>query len=185
MKKVTKDDVMEALANIDKSLAGDNISKASEDDLDEPEGGDLGNPAKEKMYSAAKAKKAKAPAAMCKAEDEEEEHEEDHEEEEPKEKKKNPFEKKMKKSFNEDLPEEIETKIDVSDFLKSLVDHTAASVDGLRDYVAKSDRNTNARYENVAQAVGEIQKSQAMIGLKSHLPTHRRHRSGSCSSSKG
>lgn len=161
MKRVTKDDVEAALAGIDKSLASGDISKASEDDLDEPEGADLGNPAKEKMSAAAKAKKSKAPPAMCKAEDEEK----DEDEEDAPEEKKNPFEKKMKKSFNEDLPEEIETKIDVSDFLKSLVDHTAASVDGLRDYVAKSDRNTNARYDNIANAIGEIQKSQAMIGV--------------------
>lgn len=169
MKRVTVDQVEAALASIDKSLASE-VSKASDDDLDQAEGADLGNPAKEKMSDAAKAKKSKMAPMMAKGEDKEEKEEgEDEEGEEKEEKpafmKEKSMKKGVKKSFNEDLPEEIETKIDVSNFLKSLVDHTASSVDGLRDYVAKSDRNTNARYDNLAGAVGEIQKSQAMLGV--------------------
>ena len=75
------------------------------------------------------------------------------------------MEKKVKKSFTEDMPEEIETKIDVSEFLKSLVQHTGETIDSLSEYVAKSDKAHEKRYDQLADEVAEIQKSQAKIGL--------------------
>ena len=142
-KKVTQEDVLKALASLDAEL-GEDVKKASDDDLDQPEGADLGNPAKDKMSSAAKAAK--------KGDDEDYEQEgEDM--------------NKMKKSFKEDMPEEIETKIDVSEFLKSLVKHTGETIDSLSEYVAKSDKNHETRYGSLAEEVKEIQKSQAKIGL--------------------
>jgi len=161
--KVTKDKVEKALASLELALAGDGdetVSKASDDDLDQPEGADMGNPAKDKMSDSAKSKKA-----MKKAEDEDEGDEDSGEQ---MEKKKKSFDKKappfMKKSFD-DLPEEIETKIDVSDFLKSLVNHTGDCLDNLSEFVAKSDRLNNQRYGSLEEAVEEVQKSQAKIGI--------------------
>jgi len=63
------------------------------------------------------------------------------------------------------LPEEIQTKIDVSDFLRSLVDHTGDAIDGLRDSLCKSEDLHNEQFENLTEAVGEIQQSQAKIGV--------------------
>jgi len=159
-KKVTEDAVLKALASLDAEL-GEDVVKASDDDLDQPEGADLGNPAKDKMSAAAKSKDSKEddkPAFMKGDEDGEEEDEDE---------KPNPFEKgkKMKKSFTEDMPEEIETKIDVSEFLKSLVKHTGETIDSLTEYVVKSDKHHSGRYGELVGQVEEIQKSQAKIGL--------------------
>lgn len=156
-KKVTQDDVLKALASLDAEL-GEDVVKASDNDLDQPEGADLGNPAKDKMSDEAKSSKkskdkdADDKPAFMKAEDEEEMDEEKEE-------------KGMKKSFNEDMPEEIETKIDVSEFLKSLVKHTGETIDSLTEYVVKSDKRQEGRYEGLVDQVNEIQKSQAKIGL--------------------
>jgi hypothetical protein len=151
-KTVDKDVVEKALASLEAHLETDTVVKASEDDLDQPEGADLGNSAKEKMSDAAKAKKA------VKSEDAEE-GEDEGEEEEMK------SAKKAKKSFAEEMPEEVQTKIDVSEFLKSLVDHTGNSIDSLREYVGKSDIAHEARYNELTQVVEDIQKSQAKIGV--------------------
>ena len=172
-KKVTQDDVLKALASLDAEL-GDEVVKASDNDLDQPEGADLGNPAKDKMSDEAKASKkskdkdADDKPAFMKAEDGEEDEGEDEgsdedEAEDMKEKKMKS--KGMKKSFNEDMPEEIETKIDVSEFLKSLVKHTGETIDSLTEYVVKSDKRQGDRYEGLVDQVNEIQKSQAKIGL--------------------
>lgn len=67
--------------------------------------------------------------------------------------------------FGAGLPGEIETKVDVSSFLKSLVDHSAHSHDQLRDFVVKSDMANDARFTEVNEAVAEISKSQANIGI--------------------
>lgn len=164
-KKVTEDAVLKALASLDAEL-GEDVVKASDDDLDQPEGADLGNPAKDKMSAAAKSKdKAEddKPAFMKGDEDGEEEEESDDDED----KKPNPFAKgkAVKKSFTEDMPEEIETKIDVSEFLKSLVKHTGETIDSLTEYVVKSDKHHSGRYGELVGQVNEIQKSQAKIGL--------------------
>jgi hypothetical protein len=67
--------------------------------------------------------------------------------------------------FGAGLPGEIETKVDVSSFLKSLVDHSAHSHDQLRDFVVKSDMANDARFSDVNEAIADISKSQANIGI--------------------
>jgi hypothetical protein len=162
--KVTGEDVEKALMSLEAQLASgdETVSKASEDDLDQPEGADMGNQAKDKMSDAAKAKKAMKKGDL-KIEHEDDDEGEDEGEDMELEKKK--AYQKAKKSFSDEMPEEIETKIDVSNFLKSLVDHTGNTIDALREYVAKSDIAQGARYEELEMAVSDIQKSQAKIGI--------------------
>jgi len=170
MKQITQQDVEKALSSLEANLASDEeVIKASEQDLDQPEGGDLGNPAKEKMSSAAPGPD-KSKKAVKKADADEEGEDEGGEEDEQEDAKENNFEKKMKKksyakSFAEEMPEEIETKIDVSDFLRSLVDHTGNTIDALRECVAKSDSSHSAQFDELAAVVEDIQKSQAKIGV--------------------
>lgn len=164
MSKVTPEMVEKALASLDATLGEEIVSKASENDLDQPEGADLGNPAKEKMSDEAKAAKAKADAEEgikkgkeepATEEDESEEGEEGGEDLEM-------SKKAVKKS---ELPEEIQTKIDVSEFLKSLVDHTTEAIDTLAESVIKSEEASNTKFEALSNSIVEIQKSQAKIGL--------------------
>lgn len=157
--KVTQEQVEKALTSLEAALTSDEmeVSKASEQDLDQPEGADLGNPVKEKLSD--KAKSAK------KGEGSEESEEHEAEESPAKEKKEEAFEKKACKSFAEEMPEEIQAKIDVSEFLKSLVEHTGDSLDALKDFVAKSDVAHEARYAELAETVNDIAKSQAKIGV--------------------
>lgn len=168
---ITQEDVEKVLNSLE-------VKKASEGDLDQPEGADLGNPAKEKMSDAAKAKKAQCKKAE---EGEEEESEEMEQAEkakkakkampmpEAKEKKEEEKEeksyKKAKKSFSEDLPEEVQTKIDVSEFLKSLVDHTSEAVDGLAKEMSNTNEITKGRLEALEGGIAEIQESQAKVGI--------------------
>jgi hypothetical protein len=189
-KKITKSDVENALDSFEETHA--KLSKASEDDLDQPEGADLGNPEKKKMSDAAKGKK---PMPFMKKKEDEEEEEEEHEEKsmdgEDEEKSKKAMKMKSKKamdadhvdedeshgdhhkamkmkakkSFAEDMPEEIQTKIDVSEFLKSLVDHTGSCIDELATEVSKSERRIAGRYNELTSAVEDVQKSQAKIGI--------------------
>lgn len=80
----------------------------------------------------------------------------------------NKKEKGTKKSlpeFEDDLPPEVETKVEVSEFLKSLVDHTANQVNGLRDFVVKSDEASEARTDDLIDMIEDVQKSQANIGI--------------------
>lgn len=161
--KIDTDKVEKALASLESQFEGDVVSKASEDDLDQPEGADMGNPAKDKMSDAAKAKKAKADVDMDKADDCDEDDMDKGFEEMMADKKK--AYQKAKKSFADEMPEEIETKIDVSEFLKSLVDHTGKSINALTQYVAKSDAAHDARYSEVLDIVEDVQKSQAKIGV--------------------
>lgn len=153
---VTKEHVEKALSSLEAVLDSEVVSKASEQDLDQPEGADLGNPAKDKMSDAAKAKKKSLGKGDLKIE-----HEGDDEDEEEGEE----MEKKAKKSFAEDMPEEIQTKIDVSEFLKSLVDHTGECIDGLKDSVAKSLETQENRYAELAETIEDVVKSQAKIGI--------------------
>jgi hypothetical protein len=158
-KVITEDQVSKALEDLEATLTepSEDVSKASEDDLDQPEGADLGNPAKEKMSDAAKAKKAKKALPPV--------GEDDGDEDEPEMEKKMPAKKAAKKSFAEEAPEEIQTKIDVSEFLKSLVDHTGNTIESLREEVSKSEAQSMARYDDLSQAVEDVQKSQAKIGI--------------------
>jgi hypothetical protein len=74
-------------------------------------------------------------------------------------------EKKMKKSYNEELPEGIQETIDVSDFLKSLVDHTGAKMDELNEQVAKSELAQTQMNDDIINKLETVEKSQAMIGV--------------------
>jgi len=67
--------------------------------------------------------------------------------------------------FNEELPLEVETKIDVSEFLKSLVDHTADQVNGLREFVVKSDQAMDARTDDIIDEIEDVKKSLGDVGV--------------------
>ena len=149
---ITKEKVLKALDELEAGL-----SKASEDDLDQPEGGDLGNPVKEKLSD--KAPKGKA-AEVKKSDEEEGGEEEAVEPAESEEAEEAP----VAKSF-EQLPEEVQAKIDVSEFLKSLVDHTGEVIGGLRQVVAKSDLAHESRYLSLTDTISEVQETQGKIGI--------------------
>lgn len=147
---ITKEQVEKALEELE-------LKKCSDGDLDQPEGSDLGGGhAGNKMSDEAKKKVKVKKSEKSKKEDEEEDEEEDNDKEEG--------EEMSEKSFN-DLPEEVEAKIDVSDFLKSLVDHTANSIDGIAKVVKSSTEGLNDRYATVLEVVEDVQKSQAKIGI--------------------
>jgi len=188
--KVKAEDVLKALDSLQAGF-DDEVVKASEQDLDQPEGADLGNPAKEKMSDSAKSKKVKKAEKkeesdededmmdegedleMSKKSEVESEEEEEHEgeaheaKESAKEEKEEHMKMKMKakKSFANELPEEVQTKIEVSEFLKSLVDHNVDGLKKLADYVAKSDAAQESRFEELAGVVEGLAKSQAKIGI--------------------
>jgi flagellar hook-basal body complex protein FliE len=166
--KITKDDVTSALDSFEKSY-GETVSKASEQGLEQPEGADMGAPG-EKMSDAAKAKKgAMMPPPMKKGHEEpdadDEGGESDHDEDDKPAFMKTKKAHKAQKSFAEDMPEEIQTKIDVSEFLKSLVDHTGECIDDLAKSVAKSEARISGQHGALVEAVEDIQKSQAKIGI--------------------
>jgi len=69
------------------------------------------------------------------------------------------------KSFAGDMPQEIKTKIDVSSFLRSLVDHNAATIESMRRAIVKSTAAQADRVEVLLDAVEGLQKSQANIGI--------------------
>ena len=180
---VTKEQVSNALDDLEKGLPfDDDISKASETDLDQAEGSDFDGKnknmkGKKKMSDDAPGPD-KSPKAAKKSFSDEGESDEtttkgmkykaddggdmDYDEEEEDDMDKS---KKAKKSFADEMPDEIQTKIDVSEFLKSLVNHTAESVDALREYVAKSDIAHETRYGDMVEAIEDVQKSQAKIGV--------------------
>ena len=173
--KVKTEDVLKALDSLQNGFDSEAIAKASESDLDQPEGADLGNPAKDKMSDEAKSKKTKKseeeeekemPFKMKKADEEEEESEEKEEgEEEEDDMEMSKKSKKAKKSFANELPEEVQTKIEVSGFLKSLVDHNVDGLKKLADFVAKSDSAQETRFEELTEVVEGLAKSQAKIGI--------------------
>jgi hypothetical protein len=77
--------------------------------------------------------------------------------------------KGMKKSlppeFQSELPSEVKAKVEVSTFLKSLVDHVGDNVDGLRDFVAKSDEASETRHEEINDRIDGLYKSMGHIGV--------------------
>lgn len=151
---ITKEKVLKALDELEAGL-----NKASDDDLDQPEGGDLGNPVKEKLSE----KAPKGKDAEVKKSDEEGGEEEAEEAVEPAESEE-AEEAPVAKSF-EQLPEEVQAKIDVSEFLKSLVDHTGEVIGGLRQVVAKSDLAHESRYLSLTDTINEVQETQGKIGI--------------------
>jgi len=76
-----------------------------------------------------------------------------------------PAKKSLPSDFHSGMPSEVETKVDVSDFLKSLVDHTADRVNGLREFIVKSDEAAEARTDDIVDQVGEVQKSLMDVGI--------------------
>jgi len=152
---VSKDQVLKALDALEIQLEEETVAKGDgvgEEQMNNAEGADLGNPAKEKLSDKSKAAKAMEP--------EEQESEEDDEEGEDMEKM-----SYGKKSFQEEMPEEVQTKIDVSEFLKSLVDHTGNVIDELRNGVAKSEAAHESRYNELNDVIGDVMQSQAKIGV--------------------
>lgn len=172
-KGITQEDVEKALQHLEDGL---DLSKASEQDLDQPEGSDFDGKntnmkGKKKLSDEAPgpdkspkgAKKSFASdedaeeinkAKACKADGEEYDEDEEGEDME-----------KTNKSFAESLPDEVQTKIDVSDFLRSLVDHTGEAIDNLRSGMTKSMAASEDRVSELFGAVEDIQKSQAQIGV--------------------
>lgn len=74
-------------------------------------------------------------------------------------------EKGMKKGFTEELPQDVQDTIDVSDFLKSLVDHTGAKMDELNEQVVKSELAQIQTNDDITNKLETIGKSQAAIGI--------------------
>lgn len=152
-KLVTPEMVNKALASLDAQL-GEDVVKASESNLDQPEGADLGNPAKDKLSDEAKGKSAEK---SVKKEEKEDGDEPDGDEGESLE--------LSKKSFAAELPVEVQEQVDVSAFLKSLVEHTGATIDALGEAIVKSEVAHDARLAGLSEQIDGIQKSQAKIGL--------------------
>jgi len=67
--------------------------------------------------------------------------------------------------FNKSLPPAVETKVEVSDFLKSLVDHNAGCMDKLRDAVVKSDLANEDRMDEISECIDGLQKSMGQVGV--------------------
>jgi len=162
---IKKEDVQKALGDLE-----ENLSKSSEQDLDQPEGDDLdGGHMSNKMSDEApapvKGKKGETKKSVTETEEDEMDvnkamavleeagytvtEDDDYTE----------------KSFSEGLPEEVQTKIEVSDFLKSLVDHTGDAIGDLREQVAKSNDENVDILKSFAEGLEGIQESQAKIGL--------------------
>ena len=178
---VTKEHVEKALGALDESL--DNVVKGEKDgELGDGQGaatkeGSLKTPGedmnKKAGVTAGKAKTEKSVTPVAKsddndADDAEGDEDEVESKEQDKEKGKKPAfmsKKSMPADFFDDAPSEVTTKIDVSRFLRSLVDHTADSMDTLRDYVVKSDLANENRVEQVEQSLNQIQKSLGNVGI--------------------
>jgi hypothetical protein len=140
---ITREDVSKALSKLD--LSKGDVAKAG--DLGPTEGaaeenGSLGAPGESMAHEAGESKGKEA-----------------------KEKKEGDDDKESKKSFYDNLPAEVEAKVEVSTFLKSLVDHTAGQINGLRDFVVKSDKAQDARYEDLMDAVNGLAKSMGNVGI--------------------
>jgi hypothetical protein len=140
---ITREDVSKALSKLD--LSKGDVAKAG--DLGPTEGaaeenGSLGAPGESMAHEAGESKGKEA-----------------------KEKKEGDDDNESKKSFYDNLPDEVEAKVEVSTFLKSIVDHTAGQINGLRDFVVKSDKAQDARYEDLMDAVNGLAKSMGNVGI--------------------
>lgn len=177
---ITKDQVQKALGALDGHLPETVAKSGSDGDLNEAEGaaegeGSLKAPG---TSMAKKAPKGKTQKSLAKGEfppkkdddkksddEEEEDSESDDEEDEEDDEPKGKTKKSMPSSYLKGMPKEVTTKVEVSNFLRSLVDHTADSVDGLRDYVAKSDMANENRYDELGSAIEQVAKSLGNIGI--------------------
>lgn len=109
-----------------------------------------------------KTKKSEEPVVVKakKEEAEEEEEEEEDEEEEDGEES-----EKSLPAFTEGLPEEVEAKIDVSDFLKSLTLHVGDCIDTLSDYVKKSEKSSEGRMETIEKSLEQVAENFKNVGI--------------------
>lgn len=161
---ITKDSVAKALGALE--AASPEIAKG-EGGLGDAEGaatgggdGSLKAPGEAMSGAAKKAKKSlakgddgdadDAPFKKKAAEDDDEDEDED---------------EGSMKSFAGSMPDEIRTKIDVSSFLRSLVDHNAATIESMRRAIVKSSTAQDQRVEVLLDAVEGLQKSQSNIGI--------------------
>ena len=140
---ITRDDVANALSAIEKAMDGD------DDDLNSPNGAadggssdgkDLSSPGEDMNATYGNKKKKGKDGAMK-------------------------SQVQTPEDFNKSLPPAVETKVEVSDFLKSLVDHNAGCMDKLRDTVVKSEMAAEDRMDEVMESVEEIQKSLGNFGV--------------------
>lgn len=152
---ITKDSVAKALSALE--AASPDIVKG-EGSLDDTEGaasgggdGSLKAPG-EPMSNAAKGKAKKSLAASSEKDEDDDSDDGDDEDD-------------SMKSFADDMPGEVRTKVDVSQFLRSLVDHSAATIESMRKAIIKSSQAQDQRVEVLLDAVEGLQKSQANIGV--------------------
>lgn len=172
--KVTKEHVEKALEALDGSLENVVKGESGVGEMGDGQGaatkpGDLKTPGedmnKKAGVTAGATKKSEAPVAKSDDEDADDEGDDEGDEGDGSEKPA-PFQKKsMPADFFDGVPSEVTTKVDVSRFLRSLVDHTADSMDTLRDYVVKSDLANESRVEQVEQSLKAIQKSLGNVGI--------------------
>jgi len=174
---ISKQDVKKALGALE--AASPDLAKSgglnSAEGAAQEGGGDgkLKAPGTSMSKVTGKAKKSLAKAEEEKDDEENEEEDEGDEDEDEEENDSSDKEpppppataKSMSKGFRQGMPSEIQTKVDVSQFLRSLVDHTATTVDGLRDALLKSDMATENRIDSVVEAVEGLQKSMGNIGV--------------------
>lgn len=138
---IKKEDVSKALDNLETMAKNDDVNKGdqgSNPPLNSAEGDDLGEKRGEPLSNEAKKKNKK-----------------DSDKEE----------NVAKKSFTEALPEAVEEHIDVSDFLKSLVDYTGERMDELSTHIAKSELEQTEARDEVVERFDRIEKSQMAIGV--------------------
>jgi len=143
IKKDQLNKALDSLEELAKSSAGSAKDQGANPPLNSAEGSDMGVPRGKPMSDEAKKKK------------------ESHGNADYSDKGKD----MSKKSFADDLPEEVTETIDVSEFLKSLVDHVGAKHDDLRGEIAKSELAQATANEEFAAKLEGIEKSQAMIGI--------------------
>lgn len=176
---ISKQDVQKALGALE--AASPDLAKGgtlnSANGAAEEGGGDgkLKAPGKSMPKTYGAAKKSTSPALAKGGEEEKDDHDEEEDEDEDGDSdadtdgdgdgKEPPPPPATAKSFREGMPSEIQTKVDVSQFLRSLVDHTATTVDGLRDALLKSDMATENRIDAVVESVEGIQKSLGNVGV--------------------
>jgi len=168
-KEISRDDVLKALGELEGHLLGldgddleDDVTKASEDDLDQPEGGDMGwgangNPklsdeanddngaggAKKKSPKSGSVKSVTGNNNKVNAMGDD----------------------LLDKSHKDFMDDEVTTKIDVSDFLKSMVEGTGKYMDNLRDALVKSSEINEARFDDLMTAHQEVVQNQAKLGV--------------------
>lgn len=161
---IKMEDVSKALTELEEVL-----EKASDDDLTEAEGSDLdsgiheGNElskdSNEDEGASGAEKKSPKAAKSATAKHDEEEEEEEEEEKKPKK------EEEEMKSLKDRADAEIEAKIEVSEFLKSLHDGLNDTLESMAQVVTKSAELYDTRAKGLEAQIADLQQNQAKIGL--------------------